>query len=190
MCLCDAVWYHCLYSPLHSLSPRLSLGGTSLCSPAWRGFKWVTFETITDAPARTNAEWWAAAPGSWCRRLLELPVDYIDPLKQWGPTTLIVEGELINNNVWINALGFLESWDLIQYASDFGNHYTFRKIFFSVTDTLTINLVEFAFTQSAGLQRKILASQVFCLLYKRSALCALTEQFHNIWWYPVRNILK
>ena len=72
-------------SPLHSLPPRLSPGGTSLSSPAWRGFKWVTFETIRGAPARTNAEWRAAAPGSWWRRLLALPVDYIDPLKQWGP---------------------------------------------------------------------------------------------------------
>lgn len=93
---------------LHSLSPRLSPGGASLCSPAWRGFKWVTFETIRGAPARTNAEWRAATPGSWFRRLLELPVDYIDPLKQWGPATLIVVGELINNNMWITA-GFVKS---------------------------------------------------------------------------------
>lgn len=59
----------------------------------------MTFETIGGDPVPTNAEWRAAAPGSRCRRLLGPPVDYIDPLKQWGHTTLIVGGGLINNNL-------------------------------------------------------------------------------------------
>lgn len=82
---------------MYSVGPSRRVG---LCSPA---FKWVTFQTMGGAPAPTNTEWRAVAPGPRCRRQLGLPVDHIDPLKQWDPTTLIVEGALMNNYMWVKA---------------------------------------------------------------------------------------